>query len=198
MSESNLVATARTEFGKGAARRIRRAGNVPAVMYGHGTAPLHISLPGHDTMMALKHVNALLTIELDGKTQMALAKDIQRNAVRPVIEHVDLVIVRKGEKVQVEVPVITEGEAVGGSIVTVEAQTLLLEVEATSIPEHVVVSVEDAEIGTQIHAADLTLPAGAVLIDEGDLLVVNVAAQAAEESAPAAEGDGDAAGPDEG
>lgn len=193
MSESNLVATARTEFGKGAARRIRRAGNVPAVMYGHGTAPLHITLPGHDTMMALKHVNALLTIELDGKTQMALAKDIQRNAVRPVIEHVDLVIVRKGEKVQVEVPVITEGEAVGGSIVTVEAQTLLLEVEATSIPEHIVVSVEDAEIGTQIHAADLALPAGAVLVDEGDLLVVNVAAPAAEESESAAEADGDAA-----
>ncbi len=193
MSESNLVATARTEFGKGAARRIRRAGNVPAVMYGHGTAPLHITLPGHDTMMALKHVNALLTIELDGKTQMALAKDIQRNAVRPVIEHVDLVIVRKGEKVQVEVPVITEGEAVGGSIVTVEAQTLLLEVEATSIPEYIVVSVEDAEIGTQIHAADLALPAGAVLVDEGDLLVVNVAAPAAEESESAAEADGDAA-----
>lgn len=193
MSETTLVATARSEFGKGAARRIRRAGNVPAVMYGHGTDPVHITLPGHDTMMALKHVNALLTIELDGKTQMALAKDIQRNAVRPVIEHVDLVIVRKGEKVQVEVPVITEGEAVGGSIVTVEAQTLLLEVEATSIPEHIVVSVEDAEIGTQIHAADLALPAGAVLVDEGDLLVVNVAAPAAEESESAAEADGDAA-----
>lgn len=193
MSETTLVATARSEFGKGAARRIRRAGNVPAVMYGHGTDPVHITLPGHDTMMALKHVNALLTIELDGTTQMALAKDIQRNAVRPVIEHVDLVIVRKGEKVQVEVPVITEGEAVGGSIVTVEAQTLLLEVEATAIPEHIVVSVENAEVGTQIHAADLALPAGAVLVDEGDLLVVNVSAPAAEESEPAAEADGDAA-----
>ena len=181
MSETTLVATARSEFGKGAARRIRRAGNVPAVMYGHGTDPVHITLPGHDTMMALKHANALLAIDLDGTVQLALAKDIQRDPVRPVIEHVDLVIVRKGEKVQVEVPVVTEGEAVGGAVVTVESQTLLLEVEATSIPEHVVVSIEGVELGTQIHASDLTLPEGAVLVDDADTLVVNVAAPVAED-----------------
>lgn len=191
MSETTLVATARSEFGKGAARRIRRAGNVPAVMYGHGTDPVHITLPGHDTMMALKHANALLAIDLDGTVQLALAKDIQRDPVRPVIEHVDLVIVRKGEKVQVEVPVVTEGEAVGGAVVTVESQTLLLEVEATSIPEHVVVSIEGVELGTQIHASDLTLPEGAVLVDDADTLLVNVAAPVAEdlggEEAPADE-----------
>ena len=112
--------------------------------------------------------------------QLALAKDIQRDPVRPVIEHVDLVIVR-GEKVQVEVPVVTEGEAVGGAVVTVESQTLLLEVEATNIPEHVVVSIEGVEFGTQIHASDLTLPEGAVLIDDADTLVVNVAAPVAED-----------------
>lgn len=183
MSETTLVATARSEFGKGAARRIRRAGNVPAVMYGHGADPIHITLPGHDTMMALKQANVLLSIELDGTSQLALAKDIQRDPVRPVIEHVDLVIVRRGEKVQVEVPVITEGEASSDAIVTVESQTLLLEVEATAIPEYVVVNIDGAQAGTQIHVSDITLPDGAQLVDDDDILVVNIAAQAAEETA---------------
>jgi large subunit ribosomal protein L25 len=183
MSETTLVATSRSEFGKGAARRIRRAGNVPAVMYGHGTDPIHITLPGHDTMMALKQANVLLSIELDGTSQLALAKDIQRDPVRPVIEHVDLVIVRRGEKVQVEVPVITEGDAASDAVVTVESQTLLLEVEATAIPEHVVVNIEGAQAGTQIHVSDITLPEGAQLVDDDDVLVVNIVAQAAEEAA---------------
>lgn len=181
MSETTLVASPRSEFGKGAARRIRRAGLVPAVMYGHGTDPVHITLPGHDTMMALKHVNALLSIEIDGTIQLALAKDIQRDPIRPVIEHVDLVIVRRGEKVHVEVPVVTEGDAASDSVVTVESQTLLLEVEATHIPDHVVVSVAGLSAGTQIHAGDLELPPGAELLADASLLVVNVASQVAAE-----------------
>jgi large subunit ribosomal protein L25 len=152
-------------------------------MYGHGADPIHITLPGHDTMMALKQANVLLSIELDGTSQLALAKDIQRDPVRPVIEHVDLVIVRRGEKVQVEVPVITEGQASSDAIVTVESQTLLLEVEATAIPEYVVVNIDGAQAGTQIHVSDITLPDGAQLVDDDDILVVNIAAQAAEETA---------------
>lgn len=177
MSESKLVAEIRTQFGKGAARKIRRDHKIPAVMYGHGAEPVHITLPGHDTMMALKHVNALLTIEVDGKEQLALAKDIQRDPIKPVIEHVDLVIVKKGEKVNVDVPVHVEGEAAAETVVTVDAQTLQLAVEATHIPENVTVSVEGLEAGTQIKAAEVELPRGAELLTDPETLVVNVTAQ---------------------
>ena len=118
MPEIKLVAEKRTQFGKGAARKIRRDHKIPAVLYGHGTAPVHITLPGHDTMMALKSANALLDIEVDGESQLALAKDVQRDPIKPVIEHVDLVIVRRGEKVNVDVPVTTEGEAAAETVVT--------------------------------------------------------------------------------
>jgi len=176
MTENKLVATPRTSFGKGAARSIRREGKIPAVMYGHGTDPVHISLPGHETMMALKVSNVLLTIEIDGKDQLALAKDIQRDAIRPVIEHVDLVVVRKGEKVTVDVPVHLVGTAAVETVVTVENNTVELAVEATQIPDHVDVSVEGAEAGTRIHASDLTLPEGAELITDPEILVVNITA----------------------
>jgi len=176
MTENKLVATPRTSFGKGAARTIRRAGKIPAVMYGHGTEPVHISLPGHETMMALKVSNVLLTIEIDGKDQLALAKDIQRDAIRPVIEHVDLVVVRKGEKVTVDVPVHLVGTAAVETVVTVENNTVELAVEATQIPDHVDVSVEGAEAGTRIHASDLTLPEGAELITDPEILIVNITA----------------------
>ena len=143
MSDSTkLTAAKRTDFGKGAARKIRRAGNIPAVMYGHGTDPVHISLPGHDTMMALKQANALLTIVIDGAEQLALAKDVQRDPIKPVIDHVDLVVVRKGEKVTVDVAVHLEGEAAPETVVTLDNNSLQLEVLATNIPENVVVSVE--------------------------------------------------------
>ena len=177
MSETKLVAQIRTQFGKGAARKIRRDHQIPAVMYGHGAEPVHITLPGHDTMMALKHVNALLTIEVNGKEELALAKDVQRDPIKPVIEHVDLVIVRRGEKVSVDVPVHVEGEAAAETVVTVDSQTLLLAVEATHIPENVVVSVEGLEAGTQIKAADVELPKGAELLTDPETLVVNVTAQ---------------------
>src|SRR5690242_15442654 len=130
MPEIKLVAEPRTRFGKGAARKIRRDHKIPAVLYGHGTSPVHITLPGHDTMMALKSANALLSIELNGDSQLALAKDVQRDPIKPVIEHVDLVVVRRDEKVVVDVPVTTEGEAAAETVVTVESQTVQLEVLA--------------------------------------------------------------------
>ena len=174
MSETKLVAQTRTEFGKGAARRIRRAHQIPAVMYGHGTEPVHITLPGHETMLALKASNALLSIEIDGKTQLALAKDIQRDAIKPVIDHVDLVVVKKGEKVTVDVQVHVTGDAAPETVVTVEQQTVQLEAEATHLPESIEVSVEGAQAGTQIHASDLTLPSGTSLVTDAEHLIVNV------------------------
>ncbi|WP_374968262.1 50S ribosomal protein L25/general stress protein Ctc [Terrabacter sp. BE26] len=173
---SKLVAAKRTDFGKGAARKIRRAGNIPAVMYGHGTDPVHISLPGHDTMMALKQANALLTIVIDGNEQLALAKDVQRDPIKPVIEHVDLVVVRKGEKVTVDVPVHVEGEAAPETVVTLDHNTLQVEVPATDIPENLVVSVDGLEAGTQVLAGAIQLPEGATLVTDAEALVVNVTA----------------------
>ena len=183
MSEVKLSATSRTEFGKGAARRIRRAGQIPAVVYGHQSDPQHITLPGHDTMMALKTANALLEISLaDGKTLLALAKDVQRDPVRNIIEHVDLVLVRRGEKVQVEVAVHVIGEAAPETVVTVEQQTLTLEVEATHIPTSVEVDVDGKSAGTQITAGEVPLPQGATLITDAEYLVVNISAQISEEA----------------
>jgi large subunit ribosomal protein L25 len=176
MSESRLQAEPRNEFGKGAARRIRRAHKVPAVLYGHGTDPIHVTLPGHDTMMALKHggANALLSIELEGDTQLALPKQVQRHAVRGELEHLDLILVRQGEKVTVDVPLHVVGEAAAETVVTLENATISLEAEATHIPEYIEVSIEGAEAGTQIHASDLQLPQGSSLQVDEALLVVNV------------------------
>jgi large subunit ribosomal protein L25 len=181
VTDLTLHAQSRTTFGKGAARKIRRASQIPAVMYGHGAAPVHITLPGHDTMLALKHPNALLTIVLDGKEQLALAKDVQRDPIKPVIEHVDLVVVRRGEKVTVDVPVHVEGEAAGDTVVQVESQTLQLEAEATHIPEIVTISVEGLAAGTQISAGQLALPAGSTLVTDPETLVVNITAQVSAE-----------------
>ena len=182
MSDNKLVAIPRTTFGKGAARTIRREGNIPAVMYGHGTDPVHISLPGHQTMMALKVANALLTIEIDGKDQLALAKDIQRDVLKRVIDHVDLVVVRLGEKVNVDVPVHVVGAAAVDTVVTLENNTVELAVEATHIPENVEVSVEGVRAGTQILARDLILPEGAELVTDVEQLIVNVTQAISEEA----------------
>jgi large subunit ribosomal protein L25 len=178
VAEVKIQAEARTEFGKGAARRIRRDNKVPAVLYGHGSDPVHITLPGHDTMLALKTANALLMIEVEGgESHLALPKQVQRDPLKGFIEHVDLVIVRRGEKVQVEVAVHLEGEAVSDALVVTEHASVLVEAEATHIPESITVSIEGLEIGAQIHASDLTLPAGATLAIEPDTLIVNVTAQ---------------------
>ena len=178
MSDFKLTAESRTEFGKGAARRLRRADKIPAVLYGHGTQPVHVALPGHATMLALKHSNALISLELEGGTQLALPKDVQRDPVRNLIEHVDLVIVRRGEKVTVDVPLHVTGSPVGDALATNELNTLSLEVEATAIPEAVEVSVQGAEAGTQIHAGQIQLPAGATLAGDADAVAVVVSAGA--------------------
>ncbi|KYH45695.1 50S ribosomal protein L25/general stress protein Ctc [Branchiibius sp. NY16-3462-2] len=176
-SDNRLIAEKRTEFGKGAARRIRRDHKIPAVLYGHGTDPQHLTLPGHDTMLALKNPNAILTLIIDGDEQLALAKDVQRDAIKPVIDHVDLIIVKRGEKVTVDVPVHLEGEAGPETNVVLENNTLSIESDPLSIPENIVVSVAGLEAGSQILAKDVTLPAGSTLVAAEDLLVVNVTAQ---------------------
>jgi large subunit ribosomal protein L25 len=182
VSDHKLTAEARTQFGKGAARKIRRDHKIPAVMYGHGTEPVHITLPGHESMLALKTSNALLTIVLDGKEQLALAKDVQRDPIKPVIEHVDLVIVKKGEKVVVDVSVHLEGEAAPETVVTTDHTSLQLEVEATNIPESITVSVEGLTAGTQVLAGQVELPAGATLVTDTEALVVNVTQQVSAEA----------------
>lgn len=195
MSENKIAAVARTEFGKGAARRTRRAGLVPAVLYGHGTEPVHVSLPGHDVTLALRVANALLTISIDGgKEQLALPKQVQRNPVKDNIEHVDLVIVRRGEKVQVEVPLVVVGEEKVDGLVVMDQQTITLEVEATHIPASVEISVEGLEVGASVTAGDLKLPEGAVFPGEADDLILSIAATPAAEAAEAAEGEAEAEG----
>jgi large subunit ribosomal protein L25 len=183
VSEVRLSAEPRIEFGKGAARRIRRENKVPAVLYGHGSDPRHISLPGHELMLALKTPNVLLTLALDGGSdELALPKDVQRDPIKGFIEHVDLVVVRRGEKVNVEIAVHVVGEAAPDTFVTTEQQTLTVEAEATHIPTGVEVSVEGLQVGSQIHARDVALPAGVTLVTDEDALVVNVtAATTAEE-----------------
>jgi large subunit ribosomal protein L25 len=176
VSEVKLVATTRTDFGKGAARRTRRAGRIPAVLYGHGSDPLHVSLPGHETFLALKQANALFAIEIDGKTTLAITKDVQREPVKNVIEHVDLLIVTKGEKVDVEIPVVVVGESYPGTIHIVELQTLELEAEATNLPRHVEVSIEGLVAGDLITAGAIALPAGATLITDPEAVVLTISA----------------------
>jgi large subunit ribosomal protein L25 len=178
-----ITAEMRTEFGKGAARRIRREDKIPAVVYGHGNDPIHLTLPGHSTMMALKHggANALLELDIDGTSQLALAREVQVDPLRRVLEHIDFVAVRKGEKVTVDVPVHVVGDAVSETLVVTENATVQVEAEATNIPEFIEVSVEGAEIGTQIHASDLALPEGTTLLVDPETLIVNVTqAQSAE------------------
>ncbi|MDT0202303.1 50S ribosomal protein L25/general stress protein Ctc [Nocardioides sp. AE5] len=176
MSAEKITAELRTEFGKGAARRARREGKIPAVLYGHGNDPVHVSLPGHTTMMALRKggANALLHLDIDGTTELALTKDIQVDPIRRVLEHIDFVIVRKGEKVTVEVPVLLTGEAVRDALVVTENATLRVEAEATNIPESFEVSIEGLEAGTQILASQVELPEGTTLLDEEELLIVNI------------------------
>ncbi|MGR0318344.1 50S ribosomal protein L25/general stress protein Ctc [Agromyces sp. ZXT2-3] len=175
MDEDNkIVAEERETFGKGAARKIRAVHKIPAVLYGHGTEPKHLTLPGHETALLIRKANAVLDLQISGKSQLALVKDVQKDPVHQVIEHIDLVVIKRGEKVQVEVPVHVEGEPAAGTIADLDAHTLLLEVEATHIPENVVVSVEGLEDGTQLLAKDVELPKGATLISEAETLVVNV------------------------
>ncbi len=183
MSESKIAAVSRTEFGKGAARRTRRAGLVPAVLYGHGTDPVHLSLPGHELLLALRVANAVLEISIDGsKTQLALAKQVQRDPIRSDIEHVDLVIVRKGEKVTVEVALVVVGSVPADRMVLMDQQTIALEVEATHIPTSVEIDVTGLEIGDSIAAKDLKLPTGAVFSGDPEDLMLSVSATPSQEA----------------
>jgi large subunit ribosomal protein L25 len=173
---NQLSVTVRTETGKGASRRARRNGKIPAVLYGHGEAPQHLELPGHDFAAVLRHsgTNAVLTLDVAGTEQLALTKALDIHPIRRSIQHADLLVVRRGEKVVVEVNVVVEGEAAPDTLITQETNAIEIEAEAFSIPEQLTVSVEGAEPGTQFTAGQITLPAGVNLISDPDMLVVNV------------------------
>lgn len=183
MSAEKITAELRNEFGKGAARRIRRENKIPAVIYGHGNDTLHVTVPGHDTMMALKHggSNALLELDIEGKGQLVLSKAVQVDPIRRVIEHIDFVAVRSGEKVTVDVPVHLVGEADRDSLVVTDNTTIQVETEATHIPEQIEVSIEGLKAGTQILAGSITLPQGTTLVSDPELLIVNVTGAPTEE-----------------
>ncbi|WP_327315597.1 50S ribosomal protein L25/general stress protein Ctc [Streptomyces sp. NBC_01235] len=188
MAEVKLAAETRTEFGKGAARRIRRAAKVPAVVYGHGADPVHITLPGHELQLALRTPNVLLSLDIEGKTQLAIPKAVQRDAIKGFLDHVDLLLVTRGEKVNVEVYVHTEGDlAPGAYLLEHVLSTLTVEAEATHIPESVTVSIEGLEAGASILAKDIPLPQGTTLAIDEDAVVLQVLAAQAEEAPAEAE-----------
>ncbi len=172
--DTKLVAEPRDKFGKGAARKIRAAGKVPAVIYGHGNEPQHVTLPAHELGLILRKANAVLDLDISGKSQLALVKDVQKDPVRQILEHVDLIIVRKGEKVTIDVPVHVEGESFPGTLVALDANTLSVEAEATHIPERLFVNVEGLEEGQHVYAKDIELPSGTTLLSDPETLVVNI------------------------
>lgn len=180
MADFKLIAEPRNEFGKGAARRTRRAGRIPAVVYGHGGDPVHISLEGHATMMALKHANALFEIEsTDGaKNVLTIARDVQTDPVTREIEHLDLIIVKRGEKIEVDVPVHIIGDAVPGTMVQQEESTILIKADATKLPEFIEVTVEGRPAGEHVLAGQVDLPSGVELAADPELLVINVSEEA--------------------
>ncbi|MEW2811676.1 50S ribosomal protein L25/general stress protein Ctc [Streptomyces massasporeus] len=183
MSEVKISAATRTEFGKGAARRIRREDKVPGVLYGHGSDPLHLTLPGHDLLMALRTPNVLIALDIDGKTELAIPKSVQRDPLKGFLEHVDLLLVKRGERVNVDIYVQTEGELAPGAFLLEHVLNALpVEAEATHIPESVTVSIEGLSAGDSILAKDITLPKGTTLGVEEDTVVLQVLAAQAEEA----------------
>ena len=177
-NEIQIAAEPRNEFGKGASRRIRRAGKVPAVLYGHGTDPQHLEINAHDFAAVLRNsgTNAVLTLDIAGKEQLALTKQVVVHPIKRNIEHADLIVVKRGEKVTVDVNVLVEGDAAAGTLVTQDANTIQIEAEALSIPESLTVSVEGIEAGTQILAGQVELPKGVTLVTDAETLVINVVA----------------------
>lgn len=199
MSEVRIQAEPRSEFGKGAARRTRRAGRVPAVIYGHGSQARHLSLPEHELMLALKTPNALLRLEGLGEAELALPKAIQRDALRGSIEHVDLIVVIRGEKVTVEIPVRVTGEVFSGGLLDQQLVAVSIEAEATHIPDGIDVNVEGLQVGAAVHAKDLALPAGASLQTDPEALVLHVLdASSSTPELPAVEAEAEAAEEGEG
>jgi len=205
-TSNNLTAAVRTRTGKGASRLARREGRVPVVLYGHGTDPQHLEINAREFAAVLRHsgTNAVLTLDIEGKEQLALTKALEIHPIRRSIQHVDLLVVRRGEKVTVEVNVVVEGEPVSGALVTQDANTITVEADVQSIPDHLTVSIEGAELGTQFTAGAITLPSGVSLISDPETLVVNVvAAPTAEEmegegAGEAAEAEGEAPAEGEG
>lgn len=190
MSEVKIAAETRTEFGKGAARRIRRDSKVPGVLYGHGSDPIHLTLPGHELLLALRTPNVLISLDIDGKTnELAIPKAVQRDPLKGFLEHVDLQLVKRGEKVTVEIPVHAEGElAAGGNLLEHVLNALPVEAEATHIPEALTVSVEGLVAGASVLAKDVKLPSGVTLAVEEDAVVLQVLQAQVEE---AVEGEGE-------
>ncbi|MFC0433677.1 50S ribosomal protein L25/general stress protein Ctc [Kutzneria buriramensis] len=184
MSEVRLAAESRTEFGKGAARRTRRSGKIPAVLYGHGSDPKHLALPALEFARVVREhgTNAVLSLELNGGSELALTKTVTTHPIKNYIEHVDLLLVQRGEKVTIDVPVVLVGDAAPATLVTQELSTIQVEADALNLPEHVEVQIAGVEAGTQIHASDVVLPAGTSLVTDGDALVaaVNAAPTAAQ------------------
>ncbi|GAQ57650.1 50S ribosomal protein L25/general stress protein Ctc [Streptomyces acidiscabies] len=186
MSEVKLAAESRNSFGKGAARTIRRENKVPVVLYGHGTEPKHLTLPGHELLLALRTPNVLISLDIDGGkgNELAIPKAVQRHAIKGFLVHVDLILVKRGEKVNVEIPVHTEGElASGGNLLEHVLNALPVEAEATHIPSEVTVSIEGLQAGDAILAKDIALPTGTILSVDGDTVVLQVLAAQAEEAA---------------
>lgn len=176
MAEIKIQAEERTEFGKGAARRIRRSDKVPAVLYGHGSEPIHVTLPGHELMMAFKTANVLLSVELGKDKHLVIPRQVQRDPLKGFIEHADLLIVKRGEKVTIDVQIHLVGEAVPGSLIQSEVNSVSLEAEATHIPTGIDVSVEGLEVGARITASDLILPTGSTLAIDEDALILQITA----------------------
>ncbi|WP_394941432.1 50S ribosomal protein L25/general stress protein Ctc [Psychromicrobium sp. YIM B11713] len=189
MADNKLAAQLRTEFGKGAARRARRAHQIPAVIYGHGAEPLHIVLPERETTRAARQANALLTLDIAGEEHLALVKDIQRDPVLQIIEHIDLLTVRRGEKVTVDIPVVLIGEVAPGAVANQEANSVSVEAEATHLPSSLEVSIEGRAAGEHLHASDLELPKGVSLLTEADTLIVNVSVPEEQDLGEGAEGE---------
>ncbi|UZX02391.1 50S ribosomal protein L25/general stress protein Ctc [Arthrobacter sp. CDRTa11] len=187
MSEQKLAAEVRNEFGKGFARRARMAGQIPAVIYGHGAEPIHITLPAKATTLAVRVANALLSLDINGEDHLALVKDIQRDPIKQIIEHIDLLTVRKGEKVTVDIPVHVVGELAPGSVYNQELTLISLEAEATHLPTAIEVDIEGRSAGQHIHASDLVLPKGSILLADAEALVVHIseATEVSEEEASA-------------
>jgi large subunit ribosomal protein L25 len=173
--EVSIAAEPRTEFGKGPSRRDRRAGRVPAVLYGHGSDPRHVNLPGHEVLLALRTANVLIRLDgLPGGSQLALPKAVQRDAIKGTVEHVDLLLVRRGEKVTVEVPVTVTGDVAPGGLLDQQLIQISVDAEATNIPPGIEVDIEGMPVGTVVNAEDLTLPAGVSLAVEPDVMVLHV------------------------
>ncbi|GLX08723.1 50S ribosomal protein L25/general stress protein Ctc [Microbispora sp. NBRC 16548] len=192
MSEVRIAAELRNEFGKGAARKIRRGNKVPAVLYGHGTEPKHLTLPGHELLLALRTPNVLIRLQGEGVDEIALPKGVQRDPIKGFLEHVDLLLVKRGEKVTVEIPVTVAGDPIGSAIVEQQLVTISVETEATHIPTGVEVDVDGKDAGFAVHASDLKLPNGTTLAGDPEALVLQViGAPAAElpEEGEAAEGE---------